>query len=728
VKWKGWEARDPDNSHLPENGHLYAEWLFSQREDWLRSQGIEPPQGIESRERWNPDDLRDLFDDNKLSVVKELYGGILVPGFMRNKPDLSSQSDIVGKLPFLKPGTVIVGVLDTGIALGHRSTRLSDGKTRFIAAWQQSAGYKVSGEEFPDQDHLPFGRELFTDDINELLETHSVGGLKGGWLDEEAFNRAAGLVDFYNPLGHRELARRAAHGTHVLGRAAGFDIAQHPALTDFADKIRIIAINLPARDIVGLSGSFLEQYVGLGIARIVKLERLLVERARQETEIVSEDDLEFHYPLIINLSFGKQAGPRDGEEPIAKSISRINEDTRSIVPVDQGGIFFTVPAGNDNLLQGNATATLTVGEERGLKWRVLPEDQTPNYVEIWSEPIEGDLPDGEPVPLQVSIDLPNGVAWSSLHGGRLREVLSTRDGDIDEIEHVARVYCKIKNITLERSSDNELVNHYRIHFLICAAPTLDQGGALPTAPAGVWKVRLANRHSSDLKIYANVQTDQSAVPDGVTGLRSYFEDENYVRVDETTGRSLDTYPYPYDEKSALERENLGLRYLGHDKEVSTVKRHGTLNALAIDRNYSVVVGGYRATDGASAIYSATGGDRIGRYMGAPTLALVTDDGPAHPGILSEGARDGSAVAMRGTSFAAPQITKKIAELLVDGETDLNPKTWINAQSKPTYADGEISQNERKYPQGIDIEKGGRGRFPQAHHRGLNRLGLEEADD
>ncbi|MEM9670817.1 MAG: hypothetical protein AAF950_18045 [Pseudomonadota bacterium] len=665
--------------------------------------------------------LRAIFED-------ELNNGILAPSFMRNKSDLTSQDDIVGRLPVLEPDTVIVGVIDTGIALGHRSTRLPDGTTRFIASWQQSAARSVSGQEIPGQGHLPVGRELFANDINELLETHSVGGLKDGWLDEEAFNRAAGLVDFSNPYGHRELARRAAHGTHVLGHAAGYDATQDSALAKFADKIRIIAVNLPDRNIVGLSGSFLEQYVGLAVARIILLERLLVVRASEDLEGAGLDSENFSFPLIINLSFGKQAGPRDGEEPIARLISKIN-DTQSIIPVDRGGVFFTIPAGNDNLLQGNSAAELVAGAEREMKWRIHPEDQTPNYVEIWSEAIEGIFSDGEPIPLQIAIDLPNGVAWSDLHKGRSRDDTQTRDGHIDEIENVVRIYCKIKSLKLQNDSNGELIDCFRVHYLLCVAPTMAQDGVSATAPAGVWKVKLKNQHSGNLKFFANVQTDQSAVPDGVTGLRSCFEDEDYVRIDETTGRLLDTYPYSDDEEAAIARARFGRGYLGHDSYKSMVKRHGTLNALAIDRRYSIVVGGYRATDGASAIYSATGfGDRIGRYMGAPTLAMVTDDGPAYPGILSEGARDGSVVAMRGTSFAAPQITKKIAELLVDGVTDLNPKTWINAQSQQTYPDGKILANERRFSQAIDIDKGGRGRFPQSNYRGLNRLGLEDVGD
>jgi len=48
---------------------------------------------------------------------------------------------------------------------------------------------------------------------------------------------------------------------------------------------------------------------------------------------------------------------------------------------------------------------------------------------------------------------------------------------------------------------------------------------------------------------------------------------------------------------------------------------------------------------------------------APNGALPTDDSPTLFGILASGARDGSQIAYRGTSFAAAQATRLLAARL-----------------------------------------------------------------
>ena len=75
--------------------------------------------------------------------IRELYGpNIISPDFANNEldlPSLAGTASVLDRIPDLAPETVIVGIIDTGIALGHRRTRLpEDGGTRFLAAWQQS--------------------------------------------------------------------------------------------------------------------------------------------------------------------------------------------------------------------------------------------------------------------------------------------------------------------------------------------------------------------------------------------------------------------------------------------------------------------------------------------------------------------------------------------------------------------------------------------------------------
>lgn len=567
--------------------------------------------------------------------------------------------------------TVIVGVIDTGIALGHRRTRLANGRTRILAAWQQAAG-PVSALSR----HLPFGRELLWTDLNREIDAHSIGGIGPGWLDEEAFNRATGTLDFRNVFGHRDLGRRAAHGTHVLDAAAGFD----PVAEDgWARKIRIIAVNLPVRELLGLSGHYLERFVMLGIARIVDLSDKIAEARFGEGSSL---------PVLINFSFGRQAGPRDGSGMLARLIDEINVSRR-----DAGKklLYLTLPAGNDNLLQGNAVMPVREGTRWPLRWRAKPEDQSSNYVEIWSGPLPGPIDDNQPVALKISVSRPNEEPFDLSAG---------TPGQIREIERSVRVYC----FAAEGGSGSQ--SHHRVGYIICTAPTRLHRSGAPWAPAGEWLITVSHDQAESFNVFLNVQTDQSALPDRATGLRSYFEQSSYVRFHQTSGRWVDSYDYPNGRRRRLDGS-------------AKVKRHGSMNAIGIHRNYGVVVAGYRASDGASAPYSATGlGYKMGEGMGAPTLSMVSDDGFAHLGTLSAGARDGSAVAMQGTSFACAQIAKELAQVLSSGTA--NPKAWIRAQEKSSG--GLIHVNDARYGYDLDPEKGGWGRYPPRPYRNLNRFG------
>jgi hypothetical protein len=49
----------------------------------------------------------------------------------------------------------------------------------------------------------------------------------------------------------------------------------------------------------------------------------------------------------------------------------------------------------------------------------------------------------------------------------------------------------------------------------------------------------------------------------------------------------------------------------------------------------------------------------------PDAAAVADDSAVLHGVLAAGTRTGSVVAMRGTSVAAPQVTRLISQLMTD---------------------------------------------------------------
>jgi len=139
-----------------------------------------------------------------------------------------------------------------------------------------------------------------------------------------------------------------------------------------------------------------------------------------------------------------------------------------------------------------------------------------------------------------------------------------------------------------------------------------------------------------------VQSDQSALPAGTTGRRPKLVDPLYETHD-AAGRIIDSY----------DAQTGGL-----------TARSDT----ASTGRYLFVASGYRESDGRPAPYASTGLRRDAAWPTtkrdfAPNGALPTDDSPTLFGILASGARDGSQIAYRGTSFAAAQATRLLAARL-----------------------------------------------------------------
>ena len=85
--------------------------------------------------------------------------------------------------------------------------------------------------------------------------------------------------------------------------------------------------------------------------------------------------------------------------------------------------------------------------------------------------------------------------------------------------------------------------------------------------------------------------------------------------------------------------------------------------------HTVVIAGYRGSDKAMANYSSSGGEI--------SAAGVSEDSVTCHGILAAGSRSGSTVAMNGTSVAAPQLTRRLAEHLA-----ANPPSPPSPDSRP----------------------------------------------
>lgn len=619
-------------------------------------------------------------------VIEKLAGSqatLFLPAYVQHTPNgenggLPPATD----LPEPPPAeAVIVGVIDTAVPLCHRRQRFADGKTRILAAWQQQ------GRSTGTQTYLPFGRELYSGEIDSLISTNSS---PSGKVDDQAFNEAAGLVEMRDPLGHRGLTRRVAHGAHMLDVAAGFNPhnpeVEHPVTVGDEElkRLPVMVVNLPTRRVLGLSGSFLEYFIILGIGRIIALSDLLFSK-------LSEDDRKGRtgYRIVINLSFGMHAGPRDGFGPLPSVVTAINLVRKHLKLPE---IDVIMPAGNDNLKQGFASVALNPPSkpETTCALRVQPEDQSSNFLEFYVEPLDGAGP-LQPGEVSVGIKPPRGAPLPLVPF----QTRSFREfGTL-----VSRLYC------------DEVVGggQPRLRFVLCTAPSFARAAAVTMAPAGRWQISV--RSTRSVQVTCSVQSDQSARPNAATSRRPYLDDPSY-RVYDDVGRIIDAYSYRKGEQ-AVDLDTGAL-----------VRRHGTMNTFASSREIAAV-GGFRLSDGKPVPYSGTAPRRpptanpifrpFARYE--PTAAMPCERSAAHRGRLGAGARDGSVVALRGTSVSAAEATRLVALTLV-GAGGIGPDARQILFNAAMASDGQDTTNPQSE---VRLPKVGAGRVRPADSGRLDRL-------
>ncbi|MEM7641551.1 MAG: hypothetical protein AAF366_03390 [Pseudomonadota bacterium] len=553
--------------------------------------------------------------------------------------------------------TAILAVVDTDLALGHPRFRMrGDGgrpDTRFLAAWLQGGLHRG--------DAAPFGRDLFRDEIRTTL--------RAGHLDEAGFNAqmdpaapgVPGLSD-----GARSLRARAGHGTHVLDIAAGADPV--PASTEAAEeqrKRRLVAVALPDRASVGMAGTFLEYYVAFALKRI----RHFVEALWQE--LYGEAG---GFPVIVNLSYGQQAGPKTGTSLIEREFRKWRDACRVN---KRGALELVMPVGNDNLIRGNARWKIRAGQQLPLLWRILPDDQSSNFIEVWGDLLAGEAADPEtPFPLEVALTPPGetGLDWQA---GRHGQVLDHDSGAV-------RIYSDIvpiADMTSVQSQGDAAEPEFpvagrRLRYVLAMRPTLDHERPGDVGLAGAWRLHLRwAGDRADREVYVGVQVDQDPRPASRTSQRSYL-DNDWLRTHHPSGRRLDTFAYTRSEFDLAGASG----DLTPADTFGAVQRKGSQNALANERSV-LMIAGHRASDGRPADFSATcyPEERLSPYAKAftatgPAASFPIDRSPMRPGLLAAAPQSGGMATLRGTSFAAPQASRwamdRLRQAMRLGRTDL----------------------------------------------------------
>lgn len=562
-------------------------------------------------------------------------------------------------------GTVIMGIIDDGLAFAH-ARFLKPGpsgryQTRMAAFWNQDA---TCGNTRPTAGYtLPFGHDWTEDEINTSLFTYPEGTL---YPDQGIAYRNAEMA--------RSVAGIAAHGTHVMDLATGYDCHDAAANdlgevpSDLAERRPIVAVQLARHATRNSSGAFMASYVTHAIDYIL-------DRARR-LQPTGGDRL----PVVLNFSYGIYAGALSGraamEEWIDGAVKAMWEDHG--IPV-----WVVLPAGNNHLDRTHGQQI--VGRERPeegvdapLILRHNPENKAPTVVEFWwpertislasygLERVKG-IKEGLdanqrrqvveqlstlPSPLRLEIKPPQGGAWINVpdkdvpffHGQPLCDGTRT----LAMVYHEAILSFGRKE--MDRDAPGLSAQHKLT--LIMAPSVFEQpfGGdefaqSEATLPPGDWQVRLWNA-TAEAPETVNIRCQRNDTPFGFRpfGRQSRLEDASY-RIVAPDGR--------LDEA---------------DRPSAWVLRRGTTNAIGSGA-HTIRVGSVRAANVArreveslqatAASTFSSAGDEDNDRDGVD-IAAISEMNHAAPGVLGAGTRSGAAVRLSGTSAAAPQVARWIA--------------------------------------------------------------------
>jgi hypothetical protein len=572
-----------------------------------------------------------------------------------------------------KEGSVVIGIIDFGFAFAHERFR-RERTTRIEYLWVQDAPPTVSSA-------VPYGHEITAGTINRWLAE------RDGCTDEDVLYRRASSL-----LGRRWLrsvSRRMAHGTHVLDLASGYDLDESERML----QRPIVCVQLPEATVADTSGASLDSYVLDGI-------RYILKRADEIAEHAGLASL----PVVINFSSGEVAGPHDGSSDLEQAIDELIKLRSKIAPLE-----VVIAAGNSQLGRLHAEVLLRPREPVDLHWRVLPDDSTPTFLEIWlpHRPPAAHPADGSRIKLKIRPPGEESEFSEWLDDSQAGAHLQYESGN--------GVLCEIGYHYVSDPTNRGM-------FLIAVQPTrrdetAPSGAATSAvAPSGTWTVTLANTGLNEAPAAAWIQWDDAPLGFPRRGRQSYFDEECYQRFFDVTS------------KDRVDRHRLVVqgREIEEDADQPScrIRRAGSMNGIATGER-TVVVGGYLGKERRLARYSAGGPNARGGSWkrDGPDAVAVSDDSVVHRGILAAGTRSGSVVAMDGTSVAAPQVTRLLAEKLAEEREQSGRQV-----ARPTGREivQELARQGQKRPAAVSVapelskERGGAGRIQRSRDDELKR--------
>lgn len=520
-----------------------------------------------------------------------------------------------------KDARVVVGVIDDGAAFAHRSLR---GKpintTRVAILWSQSPERFGLSKEYW---RLP------------VLSTQYGSGSTTGWYG--AMMRAEQMTDamkhatrngevdevacytslFEPARRHRAIETRFRHGAAVLTTFAG-DVSASNAITSGHERPRIglnaavddacssapiILVDLPYEQVTISSGRWMPIAALDGVRFILAEARALYQTPDRQL-----------VPVVVNISSGSTAGSHDGNSMFESALAELLDADPNFA--------VTIAAGNSRLSRIHSAVDIPPGGSASVTFRVPPAKKFETYVEFWPEWLtpSSDQSTPDASSLSFSVVAPDGRKTGPLAAGGNGEVF---------------VDAKNRIVAGMNYADNVVQACQRPMALLVIAATAPHA-QFNHAPYGNWTVRCENNSKHPICLRSWIERDEIVF--GVARPQSaHFTDP----------------------------EAGGATYSDWDEDAkSLVTRYNTISNLASARQAFAVAAGTGGRErGFVSPYSGGGSDS---GVGRPKLISRADRSPAQPGVPVFGAYRGARQHMNGTSIAAPQAARWIANYMANG--------------------------------------------------------------
>ncbi|MES2888027.1 MAG: hypothetical protein V4739_08425 [Pseudomonadota bacterium] len=523
---------------------------------------------------------------------------------------------------------VVIGVLEDASPFAHAALRRpeSSQSTRVVALWDQTS-MRTAASAQPAPALFPYGNQWNHDQLNALLQRHAVDGE----VDEAAVYADA-EVD-YKPL-----AQRASHAAAVLSLLTGspcaaphmpqpIDAGDAPASPEEAQDDRaaqapVVMVQLPEEQISVRAGRWLAVNALDGMHYLINAARGLAA------------DPKVPPPLVVNMSYGSMAGPHDGSGMLESAIDELccgypNELAVVLAAGNAHGTLRDAEEPSRYLPSGvHAKQDLMPGGSVSFTLYIPPDKQFETYLEIWfsvQPTIEGSDPfleiDTEDNSGEVDIVVtpPDGRAWPATPCPGIRLEPANAPNSAADTEAGLFFMRKVSQGT--RGS---------MALLVVAATQVSS--KYVEAPAGRWLVTVRHKKAD-------------------TTARSFSVDAWVERDDTEVGAVRP--------QSARLVENA-------DGSPSGLADSGTFTNIATGR-MTIKAGALmdRGNGLQSTHVSAYSAEAVDDCHG-PDFSSIADTHPALPGIRVSGSQSGMVLRANGTSMAAPQAARYLANRLANG--------------------------------------------------------------